>query len=64
MFRIRDLKLKIESEMTKIFYDSTVEEWIETHVNPILKKLEKIVTNADHQINIHVKSDQMIGHQK
>ena len=63
LFRIRDLKIKLETQMRQIFYDSTIEEWIETHVNPILKKLEKIVTNADQQLVIHVKADQIIGHQ-
>ena len=43
--------------MRKIFYESTVEEWIQTYVNSTLKKLEKIVKNGDQQLVIHMKTD-------
>ncbi|CAG2165029.1 unnamed protein product [Oppiella nova] len=57
LFRVREQKLKLETEMKKIFYDTTIHEWILTNVEPIVNKLDKIVTNADQQ---HIGNKVMI----
>ncbi|CAG2116776.1 unnamed protein product [Medioppia subpectinata] len=54
LFRVQQMRLQIETEMKKIFYDTTVEEWIHTNVIRISKKLDKIVTNGDQQLATHV----------
>lgn len=53
MSRMRDQKSKLESEMKNIFFDSTIEEWIETNINPLLSEVEKLVSDAEQQLVYH-----------
>jgi hypothetical protein len=55
LFHTKELKINLETEMKKIYYDSTIEEWIELNISPTLKKLEKIVRNADQQLVVNLK---------
>ncbi len=55
LFHAKELKINLETEMKNIYYDSTIEEWIELNISPTLKKLEKIVRNADQQLVVNLK---------
>jgi hypothetical protein len=55
LFHVKELKTNLETEMKKIYYDSAIEEWIELNISPTLKKLEKIVRNADQQLIVNLK---------
>ena len=53
MSRLCDQRYRIETEMKNVFFDSTIEEWIETNVNPLVKRIEQIVSDADQQLAYH-----------
>ena len=47
------INVQLEGELAKIFYPSTVEEFLAVNLNPFLEKLRKLVRDADQQIIFH-----------
>lgn len=50
---------QLEEELEKIFYRSTVEEFIAVNISPFLEKLRKLVRDADQQVIFHSAPEDM-----
>lgn len=51
---IESIYRDITKELSDIYYQSTVEEWLSTYVSPCREKLKKLVSDADLQIAVNV----------
>lgn len=54
LVNIESLYRDITKELSDIYYQSTVEEWLSTYVSPYREKLKKLVSDADLQIAVNV----------
>lgn len=54
LVNIESLYRDITRELSDIYYQSTVEEWLSTYVSPCREKLKKLVSDADLQIAVNV----------
>ncbi len=48
--KYEEVKLQLEKELECVFWQDTIEEWMEENVYFLIRKLAKIVTNADNQL--------------
>ncbi|KFM76323.1 Hexosaminidase D, partial [Stegodyphus mimosarum] len=53
LMNLEAINAQLEGELGKIFYTSTVEEFLAVNINPFLEKLRKLVRDADQQIIFH-----------
>lgn len=53
LMNLEAINVQLENELAKIFYPSTVEEFLAVNINPYLEKLRKLVRDADQQIIFH-----------
>lgn len=54
LVNIESIYRDITKELSDIYYQSTVEEWLSTYVSPCREKLKKLVSDADLQIAVNV----------
>ncbi|KAH8026089.1 hypothetical protein HPB51_015438 [Rhipicephalus microplus] len=54
LVNIESLYRDITKELSDIYYQSTVEEWLSTYISPYREKLKKLVSDADLQIAVNV----------
>ncbi|KAF8791839.1 Hexosaminidase D like protein [Argiope bruennichi] len=59
LMNIEAINVQLESELSKIFYPSTVEEFLAVNIHPFLEKLRKLVRDADLQIIFHSAPEEM-----
>lgn len=53
LVNVESLYRDITKELSAIYHQSTVEEWVSTYVSPCREKLKKIVSDADLQIAVN-----------
>ncbi|XP_064480153.1 hexosaminidase D-like [Ornithodoros turicata] len=54
LVNIEALYKDVRKELSEIYYQSTVEEWLSTYISPYRDKLKKLVSDADLQIAVNV----------
>lgn len=54
LVNIESLYKDIRKELSEVYYQSTVEEWLSTYISPYREKLKKLVSDADLQIAVNV----------
>ncbi|GIY29038.1 hypothetical protein CDAR_547011 [Caerostris darwini] len=59
LMNIEAINVQLEGELNKIFYPTTVEEFLAVNINPFLEKLRKLVKDADLQIIFHSAPEEM-----
>lgn len=59
LMNIEAINVQLEKELGKIFYPSTVEEFLAVNIHPFLNKLRKLVRDADQQIIFHSAPEEM-----
>ncbi|GBO16954.1 hypothetical protein AVEN_140203-1, partial [Araneus ventricosus] len=59
LMNIEAINVQLENELSKVFYPSTVEEFLAVNINPFLEKLRKLVRDADLQIIFHSAPEEM-----
>lgn len=59
LMNIEAINVQLEEELGKIFYPSTVEEFLAVNIHPFLEKLRKLVRDADLQIIFHSAPEEM-----
>ncbi|XP_015922223.1 hexosaminidase D isoform X2 [Parasteatoda tepidariorum] len=59
LMNMEAINVQLEKELAKIFYPSTVKEFLVVNINPFLEKLRKLVRDADQQIIFHLPPEEM-----
>uniref|UniRef100_V5H720 Secreted protein n=2 Tax=Ixodes ricinus TaxID=34613 RepID=V5H720_IXORI len=54
LVNVEALYRDITKELSEIYHQGTVEEWLSTYVSPCREKLKKLVSDADLQIAVNV----------
>ncbi|XP_054711416.1 hexosaminidase D-like [Uloborus diversus] len=59
LMNLEAINVQLEGELGKIFYPSTVKEFLAVNINPFLEKLRKLVRDADQQIIFHSAPEEL-----
>ncbi|KAK7111153.1 hypothetical protein V1264_010836 [Littorina saxatilis] len=55
--QLEDIKIKLSAELSSMFSDNTVEEWLATHLQPLIDKIRRCEQTAGQQLAIGLGDD-------
>ncbi|KAG8180129.1 hypothetical protein JTE90_027083 [Oedothorax gibbosus] len=59
LMNIEAVNVQLAEELQKVFYSSTVEEFLAEKISPLLQKLRNLVRDADQQVIFHSPPEEM-----
>ena len=56
LMQYHQLKDQMKAAMCEVYYEDSIEEWIEVNLEPRIVKLQEVIDKAESQLQLHKQS--------